>query len=82
LKVFAIGAKETVEQASSWSSLHQLTYIVIPDANGDIYTKYGMGSVPYHVIIDRRFKIRHSQEKFEKELSVGIIQDTLLEKVA
>ena len=55
---------------------------VIPDANGDIYKRYGTGSVPYHVIIDRGFKIRHSQENFEKELLVGIIQDTLLERVA
>jgi len=78
LKVFAIGAKETVEQASSWSSLHQLTYMVIPDANGDICKKYGTASVPYHFIIDRGFNIRHSQENFEKELLVGIIQDTLL----
>jgi len=55
---------------------------MIPDSNGDIYKTYGTGSVPYHVIIDRGFKIRHSQENFEKELLVGIIQDTLLEKVA
>jgi peroxiredoxin len=82
LKVFAIGPKETVDQASLWSTLHQLTYRVIPDANGDIYKKYGTGSVPYHAIIDRGFKIRHSQENFEKELLVGIIQDTLSERVA
>ena len=81
VKVFAVGAKENTEQASSWSSQHQLTYMVIPDPAGDIYKKYGAGSVPYHVLIDRSFKIRHSQENFEKELLIGIIQDTLLEKL-
>jgi hypothetical protein len=39
------------------------------------------GSVPYHVIIDRGFKIRHSQENFEKGLLVGIIQDIVLERL-
>ena len=55
---------------------------VIPDANGDIYRRYGTGSVPYHVIINGGLQIRHFQKKFEKDLLVGIIQDTLLERVA
>jgi peroxiredoxin len=77
LKVFAIGVKESADQASSWLSQHQLTHPVIADPEGDIYKKYGTGSVPYHVIIDRRFEIRHSQEDFQKELLIGTIQDTL-----
>jgi len=78
VKVFAIGVKESADQASSWSSQHQLTYPVITDPEGDIYKKYGTGSVPYHVIIDRRFEIGHSQEDFQKELLIGTIQDTLI----
>ena len=77
LKVFGIGVKENVGQASSWSSEHRLTYPVIIDPEGEIYKKYGTGSVPYHVIIDRDFRISLSQEDFEKALLVKVIQDAL-----
>jgi peroxiredoxin len=75
LKVLAIGVKENADQASSWSSQHQLTYPIMIDPNGEIYNNYGNGSVPYHVLIDRGFKIIHSQENFQKELLIGKIQD-------
>ena len=77
LKVFAIGVKENGEQASLWSFHHRLTYPVIIDPEGEIYKKYGSGSVPYHVIIDRMWIIRHFQENFEKESLMGVIQDNL-----
>jgi len=77
LKVFAIGVKENGEQPSSWASRHGLTYPVITDPEGEIYKKYGSGSVPYHVIIDRDFRITHSQEDFEKDLLIEVIQGTL-----
>jgi peroxiredoxin len=77
LKVFAIGVKENGEQASSWSSQHELTYPVIIDPEVKIYKKYGTGSVPYHVIIDRNFMIRLSQEAFEKEMLIRVIRDAL-----
>jgi peroxiredoxin len=67
LKVLAIGVKENVEQASSWSSQHRLTYPVIIDPEGNIYKKYGTGSVPYHVLIDKKLIIRHSQERFDRD---------------
>jgi peroxiredoxin len=77
LKVFAIGVKENGEQASSWSFQHRLTYPVIIDPEGEIYKKSGTGSVPYHVIIDRDFRIRLSQEDFEKNVLIEVIRDTL-----
>ena len=77
MKVFAIGVKENAEQASSWSSQHQLTYPVMIDPEGEIYKKYGNGSVPYHVLIDRGFKIIHSQENFQKKPLIETIQDVL-----
>ena len=65
LKVFAIGVKENGEQASSWPSQHGLTYPVDIDPEGEIYKKFGTGSVPYHILIDKNFIIRHSEERFD-----------------
>jgi len=77
LKVFAIGFKESAEQASSWSSRHQLTYPVIIDPEGEVYKKFGTGSVPYHVFIDNNFLIRHSEEKFYKDHLIRLLNDHL-----
>jgi peroxiredoxin len=77
LKVFAIGLKENAEQASSWTSQHGLTYPLGLDPDGGIYKKFGAGSVPYHVVIDRDFRISLSQEDFEKDLLIKAIQDAL-----
>ena len=77
LKVFAIGVKENGEQAFSWSLGYGLTYPVGFDPEGEIYKKFGTGSVPYHVIIDRDFRISLSQEDFGKDLLIRKIQDTL-----
>jgi len=77
LKVFAIGVKENGKQASSWSSQHGLTYPVGLDPKGEIYKKFGTGSVPYHVIIDRDFRILLSQEDFKKDILIKVIQDIL-----
>ena len=79
LKVIAIGVQENDEKTSSWSSQHQLTYSVISDIGGETYKIYGTGSLPYHVIIDRYFRIRLSQEDFEKNLLIKVIQDDLRE---
>lgn len=77
LKVFGIGVQENDEQAPLWSSQHRLTYPMIVDPEGEIYKKYGSGSVPYHVVIDREWMIRHSQENFEKDLLIEVISETL-----
>jgi len=77
LKVFAIGVKENGEQASSWSSQHGLTYPVSIDPEGEIYKKFGSGSVPYHVVIDRDFRITDSEEDFKKDLLIKTVQDAL-----
>ena len=77
MKVFAIGVKENGEQASSWSSQHELTYPVVIDPEGEIYKNFGTGSVPYHVIIDRDFLISLSQEDFGKNVLIEVIRDTL-----
>ncbi len=74
MKLFAMGVKENAEQASSWSSQHQLTYSVMIDPEGEIYKKFGNGSVPYHVLIDRGFKIIHSQENFQRKWLIETIQ--------
>jgi peroxiredoxin len=67
LRVLGVGVKENSEQASSWSQQHGLTHPVITDPEGKIYRKFGTGSVPYHVLIDKKFIIRHSEEKFERD---------------
>jgi len=77
LKVFAIGVRENAEQASSWSSQHQLTHPVIFDPEGEIYKKFGTGSVPYHVFIDQNFMIKLSQKDFEKNVLIEVIGITL-----
>ena len=77
LKVFAIGVKENGEQASSWSSQHGLTYPVSIDPEGEIYKIFGTGSVPYHILIDKDFVIRLSQEDFDKDLLMRAIQEAL-----
>jgi peroxiredoxin len=81
LRVFAIGVNENNEQASSWSSRHQLTYPVIIDAEGEVYKKFGTGSVPYHVLIDKNFIIRHSEEKFDKGSLIRLLDDCIQEKI-
>ena len=77
MKVFAIGVRENGKEASFWSAKHRLTYPVIIEPEGEIYKKFGTGSVPYHVLIDRDFKIIHSEENFQKELLIGTINNIL-----
>ncbi len=77
MKVVAIGAKEDDEKASLWSDEHKLTYPVAIDAAGEIYKKYGTGSVPYHAFIDRNFKVRLSQENFAKDAFIDLIRNNL-----
>ncbi len=47
------------------------------DPEGEIYKNYGNGSVPYHVLIDRDFRIALSEEDFEKDRLIGFIQAAL-----
>ena len=77
MKIFAIGVKENGEQASFWTSQHGLTYPVSIDPEGEVYKKFGTGSLPYHVIIDRQFIIRYSEEKFEKDHLVQLLNSYL-----
>jgi peroxiredoxin len=77
LKIFAIGVKENGEQASSWSSQHGLTYPVGLDPEGEIYKKFGTGSVPYHVLMDKDLRIYLSQEDFKKGRLIEMIQNNL-----
>jgi peroxiredoxin len=77
LKVFAVGVKENGEQASFWTSQHGLTYPAVIDPEGEMYKKYGTGSVPYHVLIDRDFLIRLSEANFKKDLLIRIIREAL-----
>ena len=77
MKVISIGVLEKEDQVSSWIAEHQLTYSVIADPYGIVYKKYGTCSVPYHVIIDKDFRIRLSQEAFEKEMLIRVIRGAL-----
>jgi len=52
-----------------------LTYPVIIDPEGEVYRKFGSGSVPYHVLIDNRFIIRYAGEKFDKDCLIQLIKD-------
>ena len=58
-----------------WASQHGLTYPVSLDPEGEIYKKFGTDSVPYHVIIDRDFRITFAEEDFKKDLLIKVIQD-------
>jgi peroxiredoxin len=75
LKVFGIGVKENNGQASSWLNQHLLTYPLIPDPEGQIYKRFGTGSVPFHIIIDKKFIIRYSDEKFDKDHLIRLLND-------
>ena len=79
LKLFAIGVREMAAQVPAWSSQHHLSYPVMVDPEGGIFRKYGNGSVPYHVLVDRDFKIIHSEEIFQKEFLIGTINNILRE---
>jgi len=50
---------------------------VVIDPEGEIYKKFGTGSVPYHVIIDPRSIIRYSEEKFEKDHLIQLLNSYL-----
>lgn len=69
--------KENSDQASFWASQNRLTYPVIIDLDGEFYKKLGTGSVPYHVIIDPQFIIRYSEEKFEKDHLIQLLNSYL-----
>jgi peroxiredoxin len=77
LRVIALGVKENSSQASAWSYQHGLTYPVIIDPDGGIYKNYGTGSVPYHVLIDRNFFVRLSEENFNKDHLIQILDKHL-----
>ncbi len=77
MKVFAVGVKENSEQTSFWTSQYKLTYPVVVDPEGEVFKKFGTGSVPYHVLIDKDFRIYLSQEDFKKSHIIDMIQKML-----
>lgn len=50
---------------------------MVIDPEGEIYKKISTGSVPYHVIIDPRSIIRYSEEKFEKDHLIQLLNSYL-----
>ena len=80
MKVFGFGVKENSDQALSWSQQQQLTYPVMTDPEGELYKKFGTGSVPFHVIIDKKFIIRLSEEKFDGPQLIQALNKCLEEK--
>ena len=81
VKVLGFGVKENNDQASSWSQQHQLTYPVMTDPEGDLYRKFGTGSVPFHVIIDKNSVICYSEEKFDGPQLIQLLNNCLDEKI-
>ncbi len=81
LQVFGIGVKENSDQASSWAQQYGLTYPLVADREGEIYKKYGTGSVPYHVVIGKDFVIRHSEERFDGTRLFQLLNACLQEKI-
>jgi peroxiredoxin len=77
LRVYAFGVMENSEQASLWSSQHYLTYPVISDPTGEIYKRFGTGSVPYHVLLNENLIIRLSEGKFDKTKIIQILNNHL-----
>lgn len=79
MKAFAIGVKESSEQASSWAGQHGLTYPVVADPQGEIFRRFG-AAVPYHIVIDRDLRIVLSTGAFEKDALIGAIEDVIKSK--
>ena len=50
---------------------------MIVDPEGEIYKNFGNGSVPYQLFIDSNFRVKDSEENFEKELLTNLIQTDL-----
>ena len=76
MKAFAIGAKESGEQALSWAGQHGLTYPVVAEPQGEIFRRFG-AAVPYHVVIGRDLRIALSKEAFEKDSLIRAIEDVI-----
>jgi peroxiredoxin len=52
---------------------HGLSFPVISDGDGTAFRQYSNGSVPYNVIIDQKFKVRYSANRFEEDEFFKII---------
>ena len=52
-----------------------LTYPLISEPGGQICKRFGTGSVPFHIIIDNKFIIRYSNEKFDKDHLIRLLND-------
>ena len=76
MKAFAIGVKESSEQASSWAGQHGLTYPVVADPQGEIFRRFG-AAVPYHIVIDRDLRIALSTGAFEKDSLIRVIEEVM-----
>jgi len=50
---------------------------VITDLTGEIYKRFGTGSVPYHVLLNKNLIIRLSEEKFDKTNLIQILNNHL-----
>jgi len=81
LKVLAIGVQEDAGKASSWSFQHRLTYPVMIDPDGEIYKKFGNGSVPYHVLIGKDLMLRLSDEKFDQDHLIQLLKGYLQNEI-
>lgn len=54
-----------------------MTYPVVADPQGDIFRRFGVGSVPHHVVTDRDLRIALSTGEFEKDSLIGTIEKAM-----
>jgi peroxiredoxin len=68
---------EPLENIKAWVEEHGLSYPVISDVDGTAFREYSNGSVPYNVVIDRKFKVRYSGNDFDENRFLKTISDLL-----
>jgi len=51
------------------------------DPDGEIYKKFGNGSVPYHVLIGKDLMLRLSDEKFDQDHLIQLLKGYLQNEI-
>ena len=60
-----------------WSETFGLTYPILDDDNGNIYSLFGTGYIPHNVIIDDQGMVLYSQSGFNQSAIISIINSAL-----
>jgi hypothetical protein len=62
---------------TSWAETFGLTYPILDDDNGYIYSLFGNGYIPHNVIIDHMGVVLYSQSGFNQSAIISIINTAL-----